>query len=264
MTTRTTRVMEAVIGGALLGTASGLYMILAGKVAGNSGAVKACVLASTFDRKGTDTSRVSSILFFFGLVLAGLVTSFVVPWGFEPYATVNDEWASYVIGGLFIGSGTYFANGCTSGHGLSGLSRLSMRSFLATPIFMAAAALTAMIKSDFAIGPMVPFAATPAVRLIEIGYLVFLLFILAWPILFLYLRDNTKNLILYTGCWTGLTFGSGLAIGGMVRPSAISGALSPQNFDFTLWILFCTGLAFTFCLYRIAEHVFKIKEARVS
>ena len=65
MTTRTTRVMEAVIGGALLGTASGLYMILAGKVAGNSGAVKACVLASTFDRKGTETSRVSSILFFF-------------------------------------------------------------------------------------------------------------------------------------------------------------------------------------------------------
>ena len=262
--------MEAVFGGALLGIASGVYMIVAGKVAGCSGGFKQSISASTFDRSGTDASRISTILFSFGLILAGLITSFVAPWGYEPYATISDEWAFYVFGGLLIGSGTYFANGCTSGHGLSGISRLSLRSFIATPIFMAAAALTAMIKSNFAVGPMVPFAAMPAERYVDIGYIVLGLFILAGPIVLLYRKQkeknenkhNTKKLILYTGCWSGLTFGSGLAIGGMVRPSAIAHALTPQNFDFTLWILFSTGLAFTFGLYRIAEHVMKIKEAR--
>jgi uncharacterized membrane protein YedE/YeeE len=260
----TVRAVEAVLGGLILGTSSGIYMYVAGKVAGNSGAVKACVL-SIADSPKNDASRTSNILFLVGLLTAGLVTSFATPWGFEPYAPIKDEWYSYVFGGLLVGSGTYLANGCTSGHGLSGLSKFSLRSVVATPIFMFFAALTAMIKSSFAVGPIAPFVASPVTRLHSVGWMLLVLLVLFVPVLVLKIKGPhyTKHVLLYVGLWCGLTFGVGLAVGGMVRPSAVTGALSMKRFDFTLWILFTTGLVTTFVHYRIAEWM-GIKDARAQ
>ena len=263
-TPTTVRAVEAVLGGLILGTSSGIYMYVAGKVAGNSGAVKACVL-SIADSPKNDASRTSNILFLVGLLTAGLVTSFATPWGFEPYAPIKDEWYSYVFGGLLVGSGTYLANGCTSGHGLSGLSKFSLRSVVATPIFMFFAALTAMIKSSFAVGPIAPFVASPVTRLHSVGWMLLVLLVLFVPVLVLKQKGPhyTKHVLLYVGLWCGLAFGVGLAVGGMVRPSAVTGALSMQRFDFTLWILFTTGLVTTFVHYRIAEWM-GIKDARAQ
>ena len=260
----TVRAVEAVLGGLILGTSSGIYMYVAGKVAGNSGAVKACVL-SIADSPKNDASRTSNILFLVGLLTAGLVTSFATPWGFEPYAPIKDEWYSYVFGGLLVGSGTYLANGCTSGHGLSGLSKFSLRSVVATPIFMFFAALTAMIKSSFAVGPIAPFVASPVTRLHSVGWMLLVLLVLFVPVLVLKKQGPhyTKHVLLYVGLWCGLAFGVGLAVGGMVRPSAVTGALSMKRFDFTLWILFTTGLVTTFVHYRIAEWM-GIKGARAQ
>ena len=260
----TVRAVEAVLGGLILGTSSGIYMYVAGKVAGNSGSVKACVL-SIADSPKNDTNRTSNILFFAGLLAAGLVTSFATPWGFEPYPPIKDEWYSYVFGGLLVGSGTYLANGCTSGHGLSGLSKFSLRSVVATPIFMFFAALTAMIKSSFAVGPIAPFVASPVTRLHSVGWMLLVLLVLFVPVLVLKKQGPhyTKHVLLYVGLWCGLTFGVGLAVGGMVRPSAVTGALSMKRFDFTLWILFTTGLVTTFVHYRIAEWT-GIKNARAQ
>ena len=57
----------------------------------------------------------------------------------------------------------------------------------------------------------------------------------------------------FAGLWSGVCFALGLTIGGMVRPSAVIGALSPARFDGTLWALFMTGLATTFVFYRVAD-----------
>lgn len=259
----TTNVVAALIGGVLIGTASALYMAVAGKVAGCSGSVKACVLATTpFDGgKPTDASRVSNILFAGGLVTSGIVVSFVAPWTFENYAPLSADWATYVFGGLLVGSGTYFGNGCTSGHGLAGLSRFSLRSLVATPIFMVAAALTSMIKSQFAVGDMAPFVEITGAQLESIGWISLGLLILAIPMFIFALSSSNgangdvmmRRALLYSGIWCGCTFGAGLCIGGMARPSSISGALSPQRFDLTLWILFMTALAVTFVGYRLCE-----------
>jgi len=259
----TVRATEAVLGGIILGLSSGMYMLVTGKVAGNSGAVKACVL-SIAQKAGNDFSRYSNILFFVGLLLAGALTSFLTPWGFEPYPFIEDDWYTYIFGGMLVGSGTYFANGCTSGHGLSGISKFSLRSFLATPIFMFFAALTAMTRSLFSVGPIAPFVETPSPRSEMIGFIVLALFVLFLPLLYMKSKDKMyeKAVLLYAGLWCGLTFGVGLAVGGMVRPSAVRGALSMKRFDFTLWILFTVGLITTFINYRIAEKVFHIKQAR--
>ena len=250
----TTRAAEAAAGGAIIGVAVGTYMLIAGKVAGNSGAVKAIIYAIS-DPKKRKAEHVSNILFFFGLILAGLATSFATPWGFEPYPSLSEEWGSYVFGGLLIGSGTFFGNGCTSGHGLCGISKLSLRSVVATPVFMVAASLTAFIKSSFAVGAIAPFVQTTSENMESTGWVVLVLLVLGSPMFFLARSPKKfkKYLLLFAGLWCGLTFGAGLTIGGMVRPSAVTGALSAARFDFTLWILFTTALVVSFLSYRVAE-----------
>ena len=66
----------------------------------------------------------------------------------------------------------------------------------------------------------------------------------------------------FSGLWSGVCFALGLTIGGMVRPSAVVGALSPARFDGTLWALFMTALATTFAFYRAAD-AFGRPESRV-
>jgi uncharacterized protein len=223
-----------------------MYMLMNQKVAGCSGAVNAM---HTIHATTRDSPK---LLFLFGLLASGLVTSFITPWGFEAYGTLEQAWPSYIFGGWFIGFGTYLGNGCTSGHGLSGLSRLSLRSLIATPLFMFCASIVAMIKSSFAVGPIVPFAETPISHLESTGYIAIALFVLQVPLYFIQQKSLLSKY--YVAVWCGITFGSGLSIGGMVRPSAVVGALAPVAFDFTLWILFTTALIVTFIFYRIAEY----------
>ena len=86
------------------------------------------------------------------------------------------------------------------------------------------------------------------------GWVILSLLVLGSPMLFLAGSQKfKKHLLLYAGIWCGLTFGAGLTIGGMVRPSAVTGALSAARFDFTLWILFTTALVVSFLSHRVAE-----------
>jgi sulfur dioxygenase len=316
-TTTTTNAALAALGGLFLGAACTTYMIVAGRVAGCSGSVKAVLQsaapglgkrgkqksqksqtskniekmekktdktdenADKNDDKNADKNASSSssppppppklpnVLFFFGLVVAGAVCAAAAPWCFEPFAPLADGgWAVYAVGGALVGSGTYLGNGCTSGHGLAGLSRLSLRSLVATPTFMAAAALTASAKSSFAVGAVAPFVGASAEQLAAYGWVALGLAVLAIPMVVMLVGHGKginkgqgpgqgiqgNRLHNYAGAWCGLTFGAGLCFGGMARPTAISGALTPQRFDLTLWILFTTALVVTFVGYRVAEH----------
>ena len=122
--------VSAAIGGALIGLAAVLLTLFTGRIAGISGIFGGCLSAGAGDRGWR-------IAFIAGLILAPLAGGLV---GF-PLAAPEMP-ASYVVivaAGLLVGFGTRLGGGCTSGHGICGIARLSPRSIVATAIFMAMA-----------------------------------------------------------------------------------------------------------------------------
>ena len=119
------------MGGALIGLAAAIFWLLTGRIAGVSDLAGGMV-------KGRPGDRLWRALFLLGLVGGGKLMSLLLPSAFEsvPLAPV-----STVVAGLLVGTGTALANGCTSGHGVCGISRLSPRSLVATGTFMSAGAL---------------------------------------------------------------------------------------------------------------------------
>ncbi len=117
--------LPALLGGLLIGLAASLLALTNGRIAGISGI--AAGLASAPDRGWRAA-------FLGGLVLAAALATLVAP---GPGAAWTLEPSLLVTAGLFVGVGTRLANGCTSGHGVCGLSRFSPRSLLATLTFMA-------------------------------------------------------------------------------------------------------------------------------
>jgi uncharacterized protein len=115
-------------GGILLGLASALFILVNGRILGISG-----IVGGLFSPKAGDVAwRVAFVL---GLMAAPLLYAGLRgPWEVR----IEAGWGTVVAAGLLVGIGTRFASGCTSGHGVCGLSRLSPRSLVATMSFMAA------------------------------------------------------------------------------------------------------------------------------
>lgn len=123
-------------GGLLIGLSAGLYLLLNGRIAGISGLTAAAA--------GLAHGGVSKLgLGFLGGIIAGAwLTSLLVR---QPEIIITSSPALLIAAGLFVGYGTRLGSGCTSGHGVCGLARLSRRSLVATAIFMAVAAATVFI-----------------------------------------------------------------------------------------------------------------------
>jgi uncharacterized protein len=122
--------ISAAIGGALIGLSAVLLMLFNGRIAGITG-----IAAGILDPLSSD--RAWRATFIVGLVAAPLSALLL---GFK--LSVPQMPASYVtiaVAGLLVGFGTRLSNGCTSGHGICGIARLSPRSIVATGIFMIAA-----------------------------------------------------------------------------------------------------------------------------
>lgn len=124
------------IGGALIGLAASLLLLTHGKVAGISG-----IFGGVVDRTGVD--RGFRLWFLAGLIGAGAIFLGISPDLLPAAGSVSLPIAA--ASGLLVGVGTRYGNGCTSGHGVCGISRLSPRSIIATLTFMATAALTVFI-----------------------------------------------------------------------------------------------------------------------
>ena len=123
---------SSLIGGLIIGVAVVLFFITTGRLAGISG-----IVSSTLEK---NENKFSNLLFIIGLVLGPLVFIF-----FSQNNVVFKMTSSIpliVVGGLLVGVGTKIGRGCTSGHGICGISRFSMRSILATIIFMIFAMFT--------------------------------------------------------------------------------------------------------------------------
>ncbi len=122
-------------GGLLLGLASALFILLNGRILGISGIVGGLLRP----KQGDVNWRLSFLL---GLLVAPLLYLLVA--GPIP-ARIDAGWATVVIAGLLVGVGTRYGSGCTSGHGVCGLSRLSPRSLVATLAFMGAGFVTVFL-----------------------------------------------------------------------------------------------------------------------
>jgi len=116
-------------GGIILGLASAIFILVNGRILGISG-----ILGGLMPPKGGDTFwRVAFIL---GLFTAPTVFHAVVPAEYITAPRIDAAELTVVAAGLLVGIGTRYASGCTSGHGVCGLSRLSPRSLVATVSFM--------------------------------------------------------------------------------------------------------------------------------
>ncbi len=124
------------LGGALIGAAAVLLMATNGRVAGISG-IAARVLPPYADRETG-----ARVAFVAGLVLAPLLYRAL---GGVVMQTVSANFPLLAIAGLLVGFGSAYGGGCTSGHGVCGLSRLSKRSLVATAVFMGVAFVTVLI-----------------------------------------------------------------------------------------------------------------------
>lgn len=122
-------------GGLLIGLASALVFLFQGRVAGVSGILGGLLMPS-----GDAGWRAAYIL---GMVAAGAVGGFVAPAAFA--MEVERSTLTLVVAGLLVGFGVRMGNGCTSGHGVCGISRLSPRSITATLTFMAVAIATVFV-----------------------------------------------------------------------------------------------------------------------
>ncbi|HEX8109771.1 MAG TPA: YeeE/YedE thiosulfate transporter family protein [Kofleriaceae bacterium] len=125
----------ALLGGALIGSGSALLLLTHGRIAGISGIAGGLVQRSTPDRAWR-------LAFLAGLVAAGAVTASIAP---AAIGAPVRSLAAMTVAGLLVGFGTRLGSGCTSGHGVCGLSRLSVRSLIAVATFMTTGAITAMI-----------------------------------------------------------------------------------------------------------------------
>jgi uncharacterized membrane protein YedE/YeeE len=129
--------IASVVGGALIGLSAVLLMACSGRIAGVSG------IASRLLPPYEDKDFAGRLAFVAGLVAAPLLAWLVT--GGRPGLSIQAGAPVLVIAGLLVGFGSVWGNGCTSGHGVCGISRLSMRSLVATGIFMATAIVTVFL-----------------------------------------------------------------------------------------------------------------------
>lgn len=125
----------ALAGGVLIGLAAAVFVIFNGRIAGISGILGGLIKP----RRGDIGWRVAFIA---GLVIAPVI--YALLWKL-PEVQIEADSTTLIIAGLIVGLGTRYGSGCTSGHGVCGISRLSPRSIIATLVFMAAGFITVFL-----------------------------------------------------------------------------------------------------------------------
>ncbi len=129
--------VAATLGGLLIGLAVVVFFLFNGRLVGISG-----IAANALTNKD---NRFDNILFLLGLVIGPILYSLLA--NNEIKITISNSFILLIIAGLLVGIGTRISGGCTSGHGISGCGRFSLRSIVATVTFMIVGVLTVLVKS---------------------------------------------------------------------------------------------------------------------
>ncbi len=124
--------ISSLVGGALIGLAAALLLLLNGRVAGVSGILGGLLRCGVGE-------RLERVAFLVGLVAGPVLFTLVAH---RPAILVEASPWTLIIAGLLVGYGTRLGSGCTSGHGICGVARLSLRSLIATALFIAAGMAT--------------------------------------------------------------------------------------------------------------------------
>ena len=131
--------VSALLGGALIGLSAFILMLTIGRIAGCSG-----IVINIFRIKNQSKSHLLWRIFFvIGLVVGPLITGSLTQYSIP--STYNFPLFISIVGALLVGIGAGLGNGCTSGHGICGMGRLSIRSVAATVTFMATAFITVFV-----------------------------------------------------------------------------------------------------------------------
>jgi len=125
------------VGGLVIGLAASLYLLGNGRIMGASG-----IIGGLVDKSGW-TSAADRIVFLLGLILAPSIYIFIFDVEANTKATTNVM--ILILAGLFVGIGTRLANGCTSGHGVCGISRLSVRGIISTIFYIVAGVVSVVL-----------------------------------------------------------------------------------------------------------------------
>ncbi|KMJ44059.1 YeeE/YedE family protein [Xenorhabdus khoisanae] len=127
--------LQSFVGGLLIGAAAWVLLLFCGRVMGVSGILGGVLSRSTLDKGWR-------LAFLIGVVASPSLYRLVTP---LPSVDLSGSWPILIVAGILVGLGTQYGSGCTSGHGVCGLSRLSGRSLMATATFMIVAFITVWI-----------------------------------------------------------------------------------------------------------------------
>ncbi|WP_034992851.1 YeeE/YedE family protein [Beijerinckia mobilis] len=127
-------------GGLFIGLAAALLLLLNGRIAGISGILGRLLAGDQLPTNGA---------FILGLILGPVLYTMV--FGHPPVITITAPWPLLIAAGLLVGFGTRLGSGCTSGHGVLGLARLSPRSFAAVVTFLVAGVITVTLLRKFSL-----------------------------------------------------------------------------------------------------------------
>lgn len=128
--------IPSLLGGMILGIAAALYVLLHGRILGISGIISGLL----HPKQGDRAWRIALVL---GLLTAPVLAALFFE--IRPIVEVDADWIAIIIAGFLVGFGSQYGSGCTSGHGICGLSRLSPRSLVATLSFMGAGFLVVFV-----------------------------------------------------------------------------------------------------------------------
>ena len=128
---------SALIGGIIIGLAVVIFFLFNGRLVGISG-----IAANALNQK---ERRIDNILFLVGLIIGPIL--YVLISNKEINISISNSLPLLIVAGLLVGIGTRISGGCTSGHGISGIGRFSLRSIIATITFMVVGILTVLIKN---------------------------------------------------------------------------------------------------------------------
>ena len=129
--------ITAFTGGLIIGLAVVIFFLLNGRLVGISG-----IASNALTLKD---NKLDNILFLIGLIIGPIIYSFFLNQSVN--ITISNSYIVMIFAGLLVGIGTRISGGCTSGHGISGIGRFSLRSIIATVSFMAVGIITVLINN---------------------------------------------------------------------------------------------------------------------
>ena len=247
----------ALLGGVLVGGVAVTRLALVGKVTGISGILNGSSIYKL--DKVPYEERVAKILFVFGVCLGGLLCYLLFPESFLDWNTVPIE--RPIIGGFLVGLGSAIGNGCTSGHGVCGISNFRVRSIVATAVFMTTGILTAIFTSSLSYFP--EFDNKLNMLTASITFMIALLLCLSLYFIGMKISDgkwineesSKRYFVSFSEFLTGLVFAVGMVLSNMSMNNATLSFL-----DLTQWnpaLMFVMGGAIC-----VAAPLFYITKAK--